>query len=64
MFALLPNKKEDTYNRLFREVRHPIMRQGNEPTDIHIDFEKAAINAVTNQMLVPLHVFVLQEITL
>ena len=40
------------------------MRQGNEPTDIHIDFEKAAINAVTNQMLVPLHVFVLQEITL
>ena len=40
------------------------MRQGNEPTDIQIDFERAAVNAVTNQMLVPLHVFVLQEITL
>ena len=43
-------ENEDTYNRLFREVRNVVIRQGNEPTDILIDFERAAVNAVTNQM--------------
>ena len=50
VFAPLPNKNKDTYNRLFREVMNAVMRQGNEPTDILIDFERAAVNAVTNQM--------------
>ena len=27
VFALLPNKNEDTYNRLFREVRNAVIRQ-------------------------------------
>ena len=50
VFALLPNKNEVTYNILFREVRNALIRQGNEPTDILIDLEKAAVNANTNQM--------------
>ena len=50
MFALVINKNEDTYNRLFREVRNAVTRLGNEATDILIDFERAVINAVTNQM--------------
>ena len=50
MFALLPNKNKVTYNRLFREVRNAVIRQGNEPTDTLIDFERAAVNAATNQM--------------
>ena len=29
VFALLPNKNEDTYNRLFREVRSAVIRQRN-----------------------------------
>ena len=51
VFSLLPNKNEVTYNILFREVRNALIRQGNEPTDILIDFERAAVNAVTSQML-------------
>ena len=50
VFALSPNTNEVTYNRLFREVRNAVIRQGNEPTNILIDFERAAVNAVTNQM--------------
>ena len=50
VFALWPNKNKVTYNRLFREVRNAVIRQGNEPTNIPIDFERAAVNAVTNQM--------------
>ena len=50
MFALLPNKNEVTYNVLFREVRNAVIRQGNEPTDILIDFERATVNVRTNQM--------------
>ena len=33
-----------------QEVRNAVIRQGNEPTDILIDFEIAAVNPVTNQM--------------
>ena len=33
-----------------REVRNSVIIQGNEPIDILIDFERAAVNAVTNQM--------------
>ena len=50
VFALLPNKNEDTYNWLFREVRNSVIRQRNERTDIFIDFERTAVNAGTNQM--------------
>ena len=50
VFALLPNKNEVTYNVLFREVRNAVIRQGNEPTDILIDFKRVAVNAVKNQM--------------
>ena len=50
VFALLPKKKEDTFNWLFREVRNAVIRQRNEPTDIFIDFERTAVNAGTNQV--------------
>ena len=50
VFALLPNKNEGTYNQIFREVRNDVTRQRNEPSDFLIDFERAAVNAVTNQM--------------
>ena len=32
VFALLPNKNEVTYNRLFREVKNAVIREWNEPT--------------------------------
>ena len=44
VFALLPD------NQLFREVRNDVIRQGNEPTNILINFEGTALNAVTNHM--------------
>ena len=43
VFALLPNKNEDKWNRLFREVRNAIIRRGNEPADILMDFWKSCI---------------------
>ena len=43
-------ENEDTYNRLFREVGNVVIRQGNEPTDILIDFETATVKVRTNQM--------------
>ena len=46
----LLNKNEVLYIVLFGEVRNAVIRQGNEPTDILIDFERAAVNAVTNHM--------------
>ena len=50
LFALLPNKQQATYNRFFREVRNLIPNFGNGPTSILVDFEKAAINALTAQI--------------
>ena len=46
VFGLLPNKTEATYTRFFREV----FGQINEPvvTDILVDFERGAINAIRN----------------
>ena len=32
VFALLPSKNEVRYNRLFREVKNAVIREGNEPT--------------------------------
>ena len=38
---MLPNKTEETYTKLFRGVE-----QHNSPTDILMDFERAALNSV------------------
>ena len=40
---MLPNKTEETYTRLFREVEQHV---ANSPTDILMDFERAALNSV------------------
>ena len=39
---LLPIINEDTYNRLFREVKDAVIRLGNEPTDILKDFARGS----------------------
>ena len=44
IFTLLPNKTEDTYTRLLREIVARINRNG--PGQILVDFERAAINAI------------------
>lgn len=46
VFALLPNKTEVTYTRFFREIFRVI--DGNIPEDILCDFERAAMNGITN----------------
>ena len=42
IYVMLPNKTEETYTRLFSEVEHV----ANSPTDILMDFERAALNSV------------------
>ena len=44
IYALLPDKSEDTYRRFFEEVRNTLDLE-HSPQDIMIDFEIAAINA-------------------
>ena len=43
IYALLPDKSEDTYRRFFEEVRNTLDLE-HSPQDIVIDFEIAAIN--------------------
>lgn len=43
VYALLCNKKEDTYNKLFSMLNHYIK---NQPKNILTDFEKAVLNAL------------------
>ena len=43
--ALLPNKKENIYTRLSTEVCNAVQNVGNGPTDILLDFERAAIKS-------------------
>ena len=43
IYALLPNKTEEIYIRLFREVEQHV---ANSPTNILMDFERAALNSV------------------
>ena len=43
VFALLPNKKSETYERFFEIIKLDI---NNDPKSIMLDFEKATINAV------------------
>ena len=50
VFALLPNKTEATYNPFLTEVLNAVRNIGNEPEDILVDFETAAMNAITNQL--------------
>ena len=50
VFALLPNKAERTYDRLLREVLLHTSNYENGPTDILVDFERAAINATERQI--------------
>ena len=47
VFALLPNKTEATYTRFFREIFNVIIN-GNNPNDILVDFEKSAMNGISN----------------
>ena len=42
IFALLPNKKESTYNTLLRKLLE--IKPDLNPKTIMVDFEKAAIN--------------------
>ena len=42
IYAFLPNKTKETYTRLFREVEQHV---ANSPTDILMDFERAALNS-------------------
>ena len=46
VFALLPNKTQITYDRLFGQVTQHM--QGHIPTDFLMDFENAAMNSVAN----------------
>lgn len=50
VFGLLPSKQENIYNRFLTEVCNAVRNVGNEPADILVDFEKAAINATLTQM--------------
>ena len=43
IYGLLPNKTEETYTRLFREVEQHV---ADSPTDILMDFERAALKSV------------------
>lgn len=43
LFALLPNKTQNTYERLFTEVANLVP---NQPHDVLFDFERSAMNAL------------------
>lgn len=45
-FGLLPNKTEAIYIKFCRKVFSRVLRQDNNPNDILVDFERAAVNAM------------------
>ena len=49
VFSLLPNKNENTYNRLFEQLFQLVNNLGNGPNDVLVDFKRSAINAFQNQ---------------
>ena len=49
IFSLLPNKNENTYNRLFEQLFQLVNNLGNGPNDVLVDFERSAINAFQNR---------------
>ena len=48
VFSLLPNKNENTYNRLFEQLFQLVNDLGNGPNDVLVDFDRSAINAFQN----------------
>ena len=48
-FALLPNKRQVTYDRLFGEIMQHML--GHIPTDFLMDIEKAATNSAANAFI-------------
>ena len=48
-YALLPNKEEMTYDRVFRKILE--IEPALNPMSIMVDFEKAAINALENNFI-------------
>ena len=49
VFALLPNKNENTYNTFFQTLFNEVNNLGNGPNDVLVDFERSAINALQNR---------------
>ena len=49
VFLLLPNKNENTYNRLFEQSCQLVNNLGNGANDVLVDFERSAINAFQNR---------------
>ena len=45
VFSLLPNKNQNTYNRLFEQLFQHVNNLGNDPNHVLVDFERSAINA-------------------
>ena len=48
-FALLPNKSQATYTRLFHELFNTV--DGNWPVTILLDFERNALNTIQNRKM-------------
>ena len=48
-FSLLPNKNENTYNRLFEQLLQLVNNLGNGANDVLVDFERSTINAFQNR---------------
>ena len=51
VFSFLPNKNENTYNRLFEQLFQLVNNLGNGPNDVLVDFERerSTINAFQNR---------------
>jgi hypothetical protein len=47
VYALLPNKTQHTYTRMFQEVSNRVQAVGNTPLTILFDFEIAVINSAS-----------------
>lgn len=46
-YALLPNKRQETYVRLFQLIKE--LRPGMDPKSIATDFEQAELNAIRQE---------------
>ena len=49
VFSLLPNKNENTYNRLFEQLFQLVNNLGNGANDVLVHFERSAISAFQNR---------------
>ena len=50
-FSLLPNKNENTYNRVFEQLFQLVNNLGNSPNDVLVNSERSAINAFQNRSI-------------